>query len=163
MCMGGSRAPQYPISRSYSCQYNIKSEKCLTDIFCNFFRTLLLISIQFLRETCQFQYNFWERHVDFNTIFERDMLISIQFLRGTCQFQYNFLYGCVTLIQYTFWEGHVNFNTIFERDMLISIQFFIWMCQFQYTVWETCQFHYDFWEGYVNFNTASWSKANIKI
>ena len=54
-CVGGEswgRAPQYPISRNNSCRYNIKSEKCLTDIICNFFRTVLSISIRFLRETC---------------------------------------------------------------------------------------------------------------
>ena len=140
--MGGQgKAPQYPISRSNSCCYNIKSAKCLTDIFCNFFRTVLSISIRFLRETCQFKYNFWEIHVDFNTIFEIDMSISIQFLRGTCWF--NTIFEKDMFIQYNFWEGHVNFNTIFYMDVEISIHFLrdmsiaLWflrgICQFQYS------------------------------
>ena len=31
---------------------NIKSKKCLSHIFCNFLRTVLLISIQFMRGSC---------------------------------------------------------------------------------------------------------------
>ena len=101
----------------------------------------MLISIQFLRETCWLQYNFWERHVDFNTIFERDMWISIQFLRGTCWF--NTIFDRDMLIQYNFWEGCCQFQYNFYMDVSISIHFLrdmsiaLWfmrgICQFQYS------------------------------